>query len=95
MKITRIQLRRIIKEAMMGKAGLGVHAQGGYMDAEYIIVDWADDSAGLPARVKLHKQAVEDHGFLSAVDGEKAADEALAAMLTNETGVLVNGWDWE
>ena len=46
-------------------------------------------------RVKLHPQAIEDYNFIARVEGEEAADEAVTEMLTDETGWLVNGWEWE
>ena len=92
MKITKRQLRRIIKEAM-GQGGLPAQAGGGSR-SNLIIVDWDDDGAGLEPRVELHPDAIADYYAIAAEEGEHAADLAVTEMLTDDTGYLVNGWEW-
>ncbi len=92
MKITKQQLRRIIKEAM-GQDGLGTQGGRGTR-SNLIIVDWDDDGDGLEPRVELHPDAVADYYAIAAEEGEHAADLAVTEMLTDATGYLVNGWEW-
>ncbi len=92
MKITKRQLRRIIKEAL-GQGGLG--AQTGGAGPRVIVVDWDDDGAGLNPLVQLHPDAVQDWNLIAATEGEEAANDAVTEMLTDETGYLVNGWVWQ
>ena len=90
MKITKNQLRRIIKEAI-GQGGLVATAEP---VARMIVVDWDDDGAGMDSLVELHPDSVQDWNLIAATEGEEAANYAVTEMLTQETGYLVNGWEW-
>ena len=90
MKITEERLRRIIREAI-GQGGL---AKSTEPVARMIIVDWDDDGEGMNPRVELHPDSVQDWNLLADTEGEEAANAAVTEMLTQETGYLVNGWEW-
>ena len=93
MKITKRQLRRMIREAL-GQGGLGAQT-GGDAGPRVIVVDWDDDEAGLNPLVELHPDAVQDWNLIVTTEGEAAANVAVTEMLTDETGYLVNGWRWQ
>ena len=90
MKISKRQLRRIIKEAI-GQGGLDKLRAS---RSNLIIVDWDDDGDGLEPQVELHPDAIADYYAIAAEEGEHAADLAVTEMLTDDTGYLVNGWEW-
>ena len=91
MKITKRQLRRIIRE-MIGQQGIPDAPTAG---PRTIVVDWDDDGAGIDPLVDLHPDAVADYYAIAAEEGDEAADMAVTEMLTDETGYLVNGWVWQ
>lgn len=93
MKITKRQLRKMIREMLvLGQQGIPDAPPSGPLT---IIVDWDDDGAGIDPRVELHPDAVADYYAIAAEEGEEAADMAVTEMLTDEMGWLVNGWEWE
>ena len=109
MKITKRQLRRIIKEEKRkllreqamgekGQGGLGVQTSGD--DGSRLIeVEWDPDAEGggpPPSPViRLHQDAVADYNQIFATEGQRAADDAITEFLTDDTGWLIIGWDWK
>ena len=92
MKITKRQLRRIIQE-MIGQGGMPTSSP--HRESRLIVVDWDDDGEGVDPLVNLHPDAVADYHAIAAEEGKDAADYAVSEMLSDETGWLVNGWEWK
>jgi hypothetical protein len=110
MKITKRQLRRIIKEEKRkllreqavgekGQGGLGAQTAGG--DGSRLIeVEWSEDAGAgggppPPSLIRLHQDAVSDYNEILATEGQRAADTAITEFLTDDTGWLIIGWDWK
>lgn len=85
--------KKVIKEST-GAGGLGIQA-GGDSGPRMIVVDWDDDGAGIDPLVELHPDAVRDWNLIAATEGEDEANYAVAEMLSDEMGWLVNGWEWQ
>jgi len=85
--------KKVIKEST-GAGGLGIQA-GGDSGPRMIVVDWDDDGAGIDPLVELHPDAVHDWNLIAATEGEDEANYAVAEMLSDEMGWLVNGWEWQ
>lgn len=95
-RITKRQLRRIIKEAMMGQGGIGVQTGAGD-GPRMISVTWDTDGPGTPppGEIELHQDAVADYNLIAATEGKEQADYEISEYLTDETGWLVLDWRWK
>jgi len=96
MKITRRQIRKIIKESMMGQGGIG--AQTGSGDGPRLIsVTWDADGPGNPppGEIELHQDAVADYNLIADTRGKEQADHEISEYLSDETGWLVLDWSWK
>ena len=95
MKITKRQLRRIIREAM-GQGGIGVQTGSGD-GPRMISVTWDTDGPGTPppGEIELHQDAVADYNLIAATEGKEQADYEISEYLADETGWLVMDWSWK
>ena len=96
MRITKRQLRRLIREAMMGHGGIGVQTGAGD-GPRMISVTWDTDGPGTPppGEIELHQDAVADYNLIAATEGKEQADYELSEFLADETGWLVLDWSWK
>ena len=88
MKITKSQLRKIIKEEVSDILNQANPAQ--------IRVEWDTDGEGEPPPdiITIHTDSIADYEDIKAEEGEDEANQAMSDMITNETGWLVLGWEW-
>ena len=88
MKITKSQLRQIIKEA--------IEEEMGGDGSRNIRVEWDTDGPGEPPPevISVHVDSVRDWNKIKEEEGILRADQALEDMLSSETGWLVMDWEW-
>jgi len=96
MKITKLELRQVIKEAINEEMYGDPSDHGGETGSRDIRVEWDTDGEGSPppGTIKIHKDSVYDWNKIKEEQGIMRADQALEDMLSNETGWLVLDWDW-
>ena len=88
MKITKQQLRKMIKEAINEEMdGVG---------SRDIRVEWDTDGPGNPPPeiISIHADSIRDYNNIKAEEGVVRADQALEDMLSDETGWLVMNWEF-
>ena len=88
MKITKSQLRQVIREAIEEEmSGDG---------SRNIRVEWDTDGPGEPPPevISVHVDSVRDWNRIKEKEGIQAANIALEDMLTDETGWLILDWNW-
>jgi hypothetical protein len=88
LKITKQQLRKMIKEAINEEMdGVG---------SRDIRVEWDTDGPGNPPPeiVSIHADSIREYNNIKAEEGVVRADQALEDMLSDETGWLVMNWEF-
>ena len=95
MKITKRQLRRLIKEAMGQDGVFNPYAK--VVGPRMISVTWDPAGPGTPppSEIELHQDAVADYNLTAATEGEEQADHEISEYLADETGWLVMDWSWK
>ena len=95
MKITKSQLRKIIKEELLKEGGFDI-PPGEQANPAQIRVEWDTDGEGEPPPdiITIHTDSIADYEDIKAEEGEDEANQAISDMITNETGWLVMGWEW-
>ena len=88
MKITKSQLRQVIREA--------IEEEMGSNGSRNIRVEWDTDGPGEPPPevISIHVDSVRDWNRIKEEEGIQAANIALEDMLTDETGWLILDWSW-
>ena len=88
MKITKSQLRQVIREA--------IEEEMGGDGSRNVRVEWDTDGPGKPPAevISIHADSVRDWNQIKEEEGILRADQALEDMLSSETGWLVMDWDW-
>ena len=88
MKITKTELKNIIKEA--------IEEEMGGDGSRNVRVEWDTDGPGEPPAevISVHADSVRDWSQIKEEEGINRADQALEDMLSDETGWLVMDWNW-
>jgi len=98
MKITKSQLQKIIKEEILKEQEMygDPSDHGGEAGSREIRVEWDADGEGSPppGSITIHSDSVKDWNRIAAEESEEYANQAVADMLSDETGWLVLDWRW-
>jgi hypothetical protein len=98
MKITKSQLRKVIKEELLKEQEMygDPSDHGGEAGGRDIRVEWDANGEGTPPsdNITIHSDSVKDYDAIAKTKGEVAAAQAMSDMLSGETGWLVLDWRW-
>ena len=92
-RVSKIIKEEILKEnEMYGDPS----DHGGEAGSREIRVEWDADGEGSPppGSITIHSDSVKDWNRIATEESEEYANQALADMISDETGWLVLDWRW-
>ena len=99
MKITKRQLRRIIKEELSSVPTGRVELEWDFFmddDPEWNALSYEEQKAeaDLPDIINIDPDVMSDYQADAAQYGEEQAKDMITNFLSDETGWLIQGWSW-